>query len=91
MNSRKYSKEEMARRGDELYERHVAPLVTIDDRGKVAAVDVETGEFQIAEDVLSAAEGLRSRNPAVQIWLVRIGYAALHRIGRIDGRKGSTE
>jgi hypothetical protein len=83
MNSRRYSKDEMARRGDELYERLVAPTVTPQDLGKVVAIDVESGEFNIAEDVVPAADGLLDRKPTAQVWLVRIGYPALHRLGRI--------
>jgi hypothetical protein len=40
----------------------------------------------VADDVLAAAEGLLARYPDAQTWVVRIGHAAVHRIGRRTSR-----
>jgi hypothetical protein len=80
----RYSKEEFARRGTELYEQKVRPLVEAGNRGKVVAIDIETGDFALADDSLDAAHQLIDRNPDAQIWCVRIGYPAVDRLG---GRK----
>jgi hypothetical protein len=37
-----YSKEEFARRGDEIYESHVCHQVEEGNRGKIVAIDLET-------------------------------------------------
>src|SRR3954447_5256800 len=37
----RYSKEEFARRGNEIYEREVQPRLTEEDRGKFVAIDIE--------------------------------------------------
>lgn len=39
----RYSKEEFARRGDEIYESVVRPQVEAGNRGKIVAIDIETG------------------------------------------------
>jgi len=39
----RYSKEELARRGDEIYEREVLPRLTSEDEGKYALIDIESG------------------------------------------------
>ncbi|WP_017652881.1 hypothetical protein [Fortiea contorta] len=39
----RYSKEEFARRGDEIYESQVRPQVEADNQGKIVVIDVETG------------------------------------------------
>jgi hypothetical protein len=77
----RYSKEEHARRGAALYEQRVRPQVEAGNHGKVVALDVDTGAFEVAEDTLTASQRLLARYPDAQIWCVRIGYPAVHRFG----------
>jgi hypothetical protein len=77
----KYNKEEHARRGAEVYEQVVRTKVESANRGKIVAIDVDTREYEVAEDGLSAANRLLARLPDAQIWCVRIGYPAVHRFG----------
>ena len=83
---RRYSKEEFARRGDALYETVVRPQLKTDDEGKFAAIDIETGMYEIAADELEAGNRLRARIPEAQIWLVRVGSRYVHRFGGRDRR-----
>jgi hypothetical protein len=77
----RYSKEEHARRGADIYERQVRPRVEASHHGKVVAIDVESGAFEVAEGTLAAAERLLAHHPDAQIWCVRIGFPAVHRFG----------
>jgi len=77
----RYGKEKHARRGNDIYERQVRPQVEIGNRGKIVAIDIETGAFEVAEDVIEASDRLLARYPDAQIWFVRIGYPAVHRFG----------
>ena len=77
----RYSKEEHSRRGTAMYEQRVRPQVEAANRGKVVAVDVDTGDFEVAEDSLAASQRLLVRHPDAQIWCVRIGYPSVHRFG----------
>jgi hypothetical protein len=83
---RRYGKQEFARRGDEIYEMRVRPCLTDDDEGKFAAVDIETGAYEIDEDELEACDRLNARLPAAQIWLVKVGSRHLHRFGGRETR-----
>ena len=76
----RFSKQEFLRRGKELYES-IRPQVEEGNRGKVVAIDLETGSFEVAADTLQASEKLLSRCPDAQTWFVRIGYDDLFRIG----------
>jgi len=76
-----YSAEETARRGDEVYEQRVRPLVEQSNQGKVVAVDIKTGDYALADDALAACDQLLARHPNAEIWCVRVGHRALHRIG----------
>jgi hypothetical protein len=78
---RRYSKDEFERRGDAVYEKKVLPNLKPQDEGKFAAVDIDTGEFEIASEELTASRRLRARLPEAQIWMVRVGSRYVHRFG----------
>ena len=79
------SKEEHARRGTEIYEEEVRSKVEAGNQGRIVAIDIDTGDFEVADQTLLAAEGLLARRPDAQIWFVRIGHRGVHRFGL--GRK----
>lgn len=78
---RRYGKEEFARRGEEIYETQIRPHVKPDDEGKFAAIDIESGAFEIDEDELQACDRLNKRIPDAQTWLVKVGSRYVHRFG----------
>ena len=77
----RYSKEEFARRGDEIYNRDIRPLVEADNKGKFVAIDIESGAWEMDADDYTVTERLLSQLPDAQIWLVRVGHRAAYRIG----------
>ena len=77
----RYSKEEFARRGDEIYESQVRQHVEEGNHGKIVAIDIETGAFEVADYILPATDRLFERLPDAQHWIVRIGYRAVDRFG----------
>jgi len=79
----RYSAEETARRGDDIYEREIRALVEATNRGKVVAIDVDSGAYLIAENALAASEWLLAERPGADIWCVRVGHRSLHRIGML--------
>ena len=78
---RRYSKEYFAERGDAIYERDVRHKLKPEDVNRFVAIDIETGNYELAEDELSAGDQLRSRIPDAQIWMVRVGSRYVHRFG----------
>ena len=77
----RYSKEEFARRGAEIYERDIRSQVEASNTGKFVAIDIETGSWEMDADDFTATERLVNRQPKAQIWLVRIGHDATYRFG----------
>ena len=69
----RYSKEEFARRGDEIYDRDIKPYVTHEDDGKFAVIDIETADYEIDRDELAAHDRLLVRCPDAQVWFRRVG------------------
>jgi hypothetical protein len=84
-----YSKEEFARRGDEAYETRVRPHLASEDNGKFAAIDIESGDYELDADEMEAGRRLRDRVPEAQIWMVRVGSRCVHRFGWRDPRASS--
>jgi hypothetical protein len=57
----RYSKEEFAQRGDALYESEVRAQVEEGNHGKIVAIDIETGAFEVADDLLAASKRLLTK------------------------------
>jgi hypothetical protein len=77
----RYSKEEHAQRATQLYEQKVLPQVEAGNHGKIVAIDVDSGDFEVGEDVLTTTDRLLTRWPDAQIMCFRIGYRGVHRFG----------
>ncbi len=75
MSARPYDKDEIARRGKDLYERRVRRKVEAEgaNEGRFLAIDVESGDYEVADDALGAGTGLRRRRPDATVYLMRVG------------------
>ena len=75
-------REEAVRVGKEIYERDIRHQVEADHRGEYVAIDVDSGSWAISDDLRAAAKRLRTQHPgAIDVWLLRVGYRALHHFG----------
>ena len=77
----RYSAEETARRGDELYEREIRRQVETAHYGKVVAIDIDSGSYVVDDNALAASERLFTQHPNAEIWCIRIGHRALYHMG----------
>jgi hypothetical protein len=78
---RRYPIEELARRGTEIYEQRIRPQVEAGNKGRYLAIDIETGDFELADTSLDASHRLIARKPDAQIWGLCIGYKAERHFG----------
>ena len=75
-------REEAVRMGKEIYERAILPQVEANHFGEYVAIDVETGDWTIADTTRAAVERLRARRPdTVDVLCERVGYRALRSFG----------
>ena len=81
LRKRRYSKEEFARRGNEIYGRDIRPQVEANNVGKIVVIDIETGAWEIDADEVAASKRLEARNPDAQTWMVRVGSPYVRRFG----------
>jgi hypothetical protein len=75
------SREEVAQRGDELYDRVVQPALTEADTGKFVLIDVNSGDFEVDKDEIAASDRLLARRPEARVWLRRAGSRYARRFG----------
>ena len=75
-------RDEIARLGDEIYDRDIRSQVEADRGGEIISIDVDTGKWAIGADLLAAAGRLRALRPeAINVWSLRIGHRAVHNFG----------
>lgn len=86
-------RDEIARLGDEIYERDIRTQVEATHFGEVIAIDVVSGDYAVADTARSAAGALRDQRPGVDVWLMRVGYPTLRHFGGGSSRRtgGSRE
>lgn len=74
--------DEVARLGDEIYERDIRAQVEAEHHGEIVAIDVESGCWGLGKTATEAREQLdRQRAGVTDVWGVRIGHRALHHFG----------
>jgi len=76
-----YNREEIARRGDEIYEREVLPNLRPEDEGKFALLDIATGAYEVDRDEIAASDRLLARHPDAQVWVRQVGSRYARRFG----------
>ncbi len=81
MSDSMLTKDEIAHRGREIYERDIRADVERDHDGEFLVVDVATGEYAVGEDDEEVFERAEAKNPEGLFYLMRVGRPAAHRIG----------
>jgi hypothetical protein len=79
-----YTIEEHARRGEEMYEQKIRAAVETGNDGRIVAIDVDSGAYEIADTTLEACDRLLLAYPDAQIWCVRIGRGPVHHFGSVS-------
>jgi hypothetical protein len=77
----RYSKEEFAQRGNALYESEIRSQVEEGNHGRIVAIDIETGTFEVDDTPMVAVDRLYERYPNAQPWVIRIGHRSVFRMG----------
>ncbi len=82
MGHPRFSGEEIARRGEELYKQDIRRQVETEENiGKMIAIDIETGDYAIADDPIVAADHIFASHPGAALFGARIGYDAAYSLG----------
>jgi len=78
----RYSSVEITRRGQELYEQSIRNLVeTQENLGRIVSIDIETGDYEIGDDLIATGDRLFARHPGAALYGARIGCNAVYAVG----------
>ena len=70
--------------GQKLYEQDIRKKVeTAYNIGKQIVIDVESGDYEIDDDGLTASRRLLARHPGAALYGARIGYDAVYALGGV--------
>jgi hypothetical protein len=78
----RYRGDEIARRGQKLYEQSIRSQVETEANiGKIISIDIESGDYEIDDDLVAAGKRLLTRHPDAALYGKRIGYNAVYALG----------
>ncbi|NJL80760.1 MAG: hypothetical protein HC917_21685 [Richelia sp. SM2_1_7] len=82
MAKSKFSDEEITQRRKELYDSNIRPQIeTAENIGKIVSINIETGEYEIGDDLIVTSRRLREKQADAVIWAERIGFNAVYALG----------
>ncbi len=73
--------EVIAAQGEALYQKTIRDKVESAYKGKFLAIDIETGDYAIADEDLVATDRLLAKRPNATVYGLRIGFPTAYRIG----------
>ena len=76
-----YTAEEVATRGEALYEQRIRPHVEPTHQGQFVVVDIETGDYEIDAEDVQALQRAKAKHPDGAFYIVRIGAPTAYRLG----------
>lgn len=91
MSSPRRNAEEVARLGQDVYERSVRARVEGEaNDGRFVVLDVDSGAYEVADEALAATARLRERlGPEAVFYLMRVGRPSAFRMRRAGFSVGS--
>lgn len=83
----KYTSEEIAQRGQAIYDQRIRAHVETAHQGEFLVLNIETGEYEMDRNELAALQRAKAKNPDGAFYILRIGATAAYRLGKKQGAK----
>ena len=81
MTSSKYETGEVVDLGKAIYKEKIKHLVEPAENGKFVVIDVESGDYEIDEQIIPALTRLRERHPHAAAYAGRVGFRTAYNLG----------
>jgi hypothetical protein len=81
MGHPQYTKEEIAARGQAIYEQQLRSKLEPEHAGKYLVINIDTGDYEIGEDGLAVSKRAYAKYPGAPLYGTRVGERAWGRIG----------
>lgn len=76
------SGEEITQRGKALYRDFIRTEVeTAENISKLVSINIETGDYEIGDDLIMTSRRLQKKQADAAIWTERIGFNAVYAVG----------
>lgn len=79
--------EQIAERGQKLYDEKLKSKLEGSQRGKFVVIEVESGEYVIADSLIDALQEAQKKYPGKLFHTVKVGFAGVFKMGTYT-RKG---
>ena len=66
--------------GKAIYKEKILPTLGPEHKGQVVVIDVNSGDYEIADKDLTATLRLLERQPEAYTWAERVGFPTVHRM-----------
>ena len=76
-----YSVEEIARLGEEIYDRDIRAEVEREHDGEFLVIDVTSGSYEVDASDVAASDRALAANPDAVLYFMRVGRPSAYRIG----------
>lgn len=79
MSHPRFSSAEIVQRGQDLYDQGLRTQVEARHQGQCLVCDIETGDYEIDADDVSAVQRAKTQHPDTAFYIVRIGSPTAYR------------
>ena len=76
-----YQPGEICELGGKIYREKIKSQLPPSEKGKFVIIDIESGDYEIDEDYITASDRLRKRRPNAVNYIGRVGYKAAFHFG----------
>jgi hypothetical protein len=68
------------RKAEAIYRKNLKPKLERKHKGRIVAIDIDSGDYFLGRTVLEATEKGRKKHPGRLFYAIRIGHRAVHSI-----------
>lgn len=79
--------EDLVRRGQDYYEKHLRAKLFPEHKGKYVYLDPDTGDYEMDQDELAAMHRAVTKYPNRVFYILRVGYRTAESFGGDDGEE----
>ncbi|MCI0692105.1 hypothetical protein L0337_08895 [candidate division KSB1 bacterium] len=69
----------LSEEGERIYHEKLKPLLEPQHRGKIVAIEVDSGDYFMDDSVVKAGLKAKTKYPDKVFHFVRVGYRAVHK------------
>lgn len=80
-NEDAFTPDQIAERGQKLYEEKLKAILEPAQKGKFVAIEVESGDYFLADTLLEALQKGKEKYPDRLLHTVRVGYEGVFKMG----------